>query len=149
LTIPVSGNIDSEMVRAEWGLAYPLTSAAVAAAAGLGPPYSADSLRGRSSVSLRISLGGTTRTRVGGQFSTSFRAQRTLTSVITGFTPASYQWSISATWAGLGPATGPTSTVGLIYDVETSDPDSDQGTIFLTVYDTNGVPHSTSVGFAL
>lgn len=94
MTIPTEGTITSEMVRAEWGLTYPLTSAAVAAAANLPFPLSSDQLRGKSAFAVDFTVGDLETVPAGG---TARRVTRLLTAVVAGGVgPFVYAWSLDA-----------------------------------------------------
>lgn len=96
MTIPASGAFTSEQVRAEWGGSYPMTSAQVAAWAGLSGVWTSDQLRGKSSFSATFTVGNEQDVTAGSPVSGNRRRYRLLTSSVSGGS-GNYTYSWTAT----------------------------------------------------
>jgi hypothetical protein len=151
MTIPTSGSFSSETIRSEWGGSYPMTSSTVSSWAGLGTPWTSEQLRGKSASTLTITVGARTQTRVGGSASTRFKAAQKLTAVYSGFTASTFAWSYTSNTlaAAITATTVNPTEVWLTYDVFEGDEYTDYGTVYLTITDTNGQPHSASASYSL
>jgi len=150
MTIPTSGAFTSETVRAEWGGSYPMTSATVAAWAGLSAPWTSEQLRGKSAFGLSISVGGQTQQTVGNKF---IVYRRVITATITGIvgTP-SYTWTNNSTYHATSMSASGSPTVTLSLSVDPNDFESngfDSGTVTCSIVNGDGRTATASANWSL